>query len=112
MRFIREKTNELNIDHEEIFSSQMAFFKVLCAARNAQQILELGTFMGYSTAGFAEFLREKESKGHITTIERDSDRSKQAKQGLATDGLDKYVTFIFLVSALAVNCWQAHLALW
>lgn len=93
-RLIREKVEALGLEHEEIFSSQIAFFKTLCLGAGVQEILELGTFLGYSTAGFAEFLKDTGSNGHIITVELDEKRAIEANRSLEAIGLDKYVTFL------------------
>lgn len=93
-RLIREKVEALGLEHEEVFSSQIAFFKTLCLGAGVQEILELGTFLGYSTTGFAEFLKDTGSNGHIITVELDEKRAIEANRSLEEIGLDKYVTFI------------------
>ncbi len=46
LKLIREKIEALGLEHEEVFPSQIAFFKTLCLGAGVQQILELGTFLG------------------------------------------------------------------
>jgi predicted O-methyltransferase YrrM len=94
LKLIREKIEALGLEHEEVFPSQIAFFKTLCLGAGVQEILELGTFLGYSTAGFAEFLKDTGSNGHIITVELDEKRAIEATRSLEAIGLDKYVTFL------------------
>jgi len=93
MRAIRRNVCASGLQHEEIFSSQMALFHTLGLASGAGQVLELGTFVGYSTAGFVEMVRRR-GGGHITTVEADSERSAAAREALEASGLADDVTFI------------------
>lgn len=94
MRIIKDKVDELGLVHEEIFPSQMAFFQALCLLKDVKEILELGTFLGYSATGFADFLKNNDLDGHITTVERDPDHIVKAKLLLDANALDMYVTIV------------------
>lgn len=90
---IRRSVCAAGLQHEEVFSSQMALFHTLGLASGAGRVLELGTFVGYSTAGFVAMVR-RGGGGHVTTVEADAERSASAQRSLDVSGLSKDVTFI------------------
>ena len=51
-------------------------------------ILEIGTAVGYSAIRFSKYLSED---GYIDTIERDSERVKEAKQNVANLNLENKI---------------------
>ncbi|MBP9821488.1 MAG: class I SAM-dependent methyltransferase [Candidatus Pacebacteria bacterium] len=57
----------------------------------AEQVLELGTSIGYSTLWMAAALAEKD--GNIVTIEREPSKYTYAKEKAVACGLDKAITF-------------------
>lgn len=93
MCVIRRNVCAAGLQHEEIFSSQMALFHTLGLAAGAARVLELGTFVGYSTAGLVEMVRQR-GGGHVTTVEFDADRSASARSALEASGLADDVTFV------------------
>lgn len=66
--------------------------KFMVGLTKAEQILEIGTAIGYSTAYLAWGLGE--SSGHITTIEIQGERLEKAKNNLTRAGLKEKVHFI------------------
>jgi predicted O-methyltransferase YrrM len=61
------------------------FLRVLVGARNAQRVLEIGGASGYSAIWMGLGLRD--TGGHITSIEYDATRAKQAKANVERAGL-------------------------
>ncbi len=65
---------------------------------NPKTILEIGTAVGYSAIRFSKYLSED---GYIDTIERDSERVKEAKQNIANLNLENKI-HIFEGDALEI----------
>ena len=65
---------------------------------NPKTILEIGTAVGYSAIRFSKYLSED---GYIDTIERDSERVKEAKQNVANLNLENKI-HIFEGDALEI----------
>ena len=65
---------------------------------NPKTILEIGTAVGYSAIRFSKYLSED---GYIDTIERDSERVKEAKQIIANLNLENKI-HIFEGDALEI----------
>ena len=55
---------------------------------NPRRILEIGTAVGYSAMCFTEFLGED---GKIDTIERESDRVKEARENIKNVGVEEKI---------------------
>lgn len=53
-----------------------------------KKMLEIGTAVGYSAICFTEFLSED---GHIDTIERDSERVREAKENIKKVGVENKI---------------------
>ncbi|MCW8040664.1 MULTISPECIES: class I SAM-dependent methyltransferase [Acinetobacter] len=64
---------------------------VLIRAQQAQNILEIGTSTGYSTLWLANAAQS--TQGHVTTIEIDSERTKQAQSSAEQLQLRNLVDF-------------------
>ena len=63
---------------------------MLASVANAQNILEIGTSVGYSTVHLA--LAAQETGGHVTTLELMPAKYEQAVANLARAGLSGFVT--------------------
>ena len=68
------------------------FLRVLVAARGAKSVLEIGAASGYS--GIWLGLGARESKGHVTSIEYDPQRAKEAADNIRRAGLTDVVRVI------------------
>jgi predicted O-methyltransferase YrrM len=64
---------------------------ILVRESKAQSILEIGTSYGYSATWLAEAARD--TGGRVTTLELAANKSKYAREQLASVGLDGYVDF-------------------
>ncbi|MDE2184601.1 MAG: class I SAM-dependent methyltransferase [Alphaproteobacteria bacterium] len=93
LRNVREHIEKLKIDHEEIFRSQIDIIRTLLAIRQADSILELGTFLGYSTLVFAEHATGRSPKGRVVTIEKELWRTNEAKKLIDATGFEDVVEF-------------------
>lgn len=67
------------------------FLSMLITIQQSQQLLEIGTSTGYSTLWLADAV--KSTKGHLTTLEIDPERSQQAKANIQEFGLQAQVEF-------------------
>ena len=92
-RGIRRRVDELGLDHEELRVSQMAFVKTLCLAVRPKNILELGTFLGYSALGFAEVLAPFVPGGLLTTVDCNREHADMARTVIESAGLADHVNF-------------------
>src|SRR5512141_613095 len=68
------------------------FLRVLVGARNAQRVLEIGGASGYSGIWMGLGLRD--TGGHLTSIEFDAARAKDAKANVERAGLSATVRVI------------------
>ena len=68
------------------------FLRMLLGARNAQRVLEIGGASGYSAIWMGLGLRD--TGGHLTTIEYDAVRAKEAKANVERAGLSSVVQVI------------------
>ena len=89
---ISEAIEREGVTREEIFPHQGRFLELLCSMVKPQNILELGTFLGYSTAFLAA--SAKRYSGHVTTVEISESRSKFAERQLQKFGLADHVRFL------------------
>lgn len=83
---IRERTDELGLPHEEVFPSQVALLRTLVVAIGASRILELGTYLGYSTAAFAQLLLDRPPPRRLVTVDMDPALSVEAGRLLESAG--------------------------
>lgn len=68
-----------------------ALVATLLRISRAQNVLEVGTSTGYSTIWIASVFEE--SKGRVTTLERDREKQTLAVENISLAGLDRYVDF-------------------
>lgn len=68
------------------------FLRVLVASMNAKQVLEIGAASGYSAIWIGLGLRQ--TGGHLTTIEFDPQRAKEAAANIKRAGLQDVVTVV------------------
>lgn len=68
------------------------FLRVLIASTGAKRVLEIGAASGYSAIWMGLGLRQ--TGGHLTTIEYDAARAKEAADNIRRAGLDDRVTVI------------------
>ena len=68
------------------------FLRMLIGTRNAQRVLEIGGASGYSAIWMGLGLRD--TNGHLTTIEYDTTRAKEAKANVERAGLASVVQVI------------------
>jgi predicted O-methyltransferase YrrM len=73
--------------------------KQLIRLHKPQNILEIGTAIGYSAMQFASVSKDV----HITTIERDSDMQQQAKENIRKYDFSNQVTFLDCALAASIN---------
>lgn len=92
-RTIRERIDALGIEHEEIFRSQINILRTLLRLSRASSVLELGTFLGYSTATFVEHVSTLRPKGNVITVDRDSWRINEARSLLEQFQLHHHIDF-------------------
>ena len=67
------------------------FLSMLVTIQQSKKLLEIGTSTGYSTLWLADAV--KTTKGHLTTLEIDAERSRQAKSNIQAFGLQDQVEF-------------------
>lgn len=94
LRQIRAAVDAHGFEHEEIFASQAPLLQLLVLASRARNVLELGTFIGYSTMAFAECARLAPDGVHVTSVERDPARIAVARERLQAAGLLDNVTLV------------------
>jgi caffeoyl-CoA O-methyltransferase len=68
------------------------FLRVLVASRGAKSVLEIGAASGYS--GIWLGLGARETGGHVTAIEYDPQRAREAAANIAKAGLNDVVTVV------------------
>ena len=91
--FLKELEEEGLKEKVPIASQEVAkFLKFMVGLTKSEQILEIGTAIGYSTTYLAWGLGER--SGQITTIDIQLERLEQAKNNLARAGLREKVHFI------------------
>lgn len=66
------------------------FLQLICALSNAKNVIEIGTFTGYSTLCLADAVGEN---GHIVTIDCNENTSRTAQDFIARAGFQNRVTF-------------------
>ena len=66
------------------------FLQLICALSNAKNIIEVGTFTGYSTLCLADAVGDD---GHIITIDSNENTSRIAQEFIARAGFQNRVTF-------------------
>ena len=67
------------------------FLSMLVTIQQSKKLLEIGTSTGYSTLWLADAV--KSTKGHLTTLEIDAERSQKAKSNIQAFGLQDRVEF-------------------
>ena len=66
------------------------FLQLICALSNAKNVIEVGTFTGYSTLCLADAVGDD---GHIITIDSNENTSRVAQEFIARAGFQNRVTF-------------------
>jgi predicted O-methyltransferase YrrM len=93
LKAIRSRTEALGVPHEELFPSQVMLLRTLMLASKSREVLELGTFLGYGSTGFAEAL-DALGGGRLTTVDRDPKLSEQAQAASAVHSSATTVEFL------------------
>lgn len=93
LKKLRERVNELGLDHEEIFPCQVSFLRTLLMSGEVRSVLELGTFIGYSTLNFVECL-DALGGGSLVTIDRRASVSKEARRAIYQTSRKTSVEFV------------------
>ncbi len=83
----RGHIDELNIEHGDIFRSQIDIIRVLLRVGRVNSVLELGTFFGYSTLVFADHVSSCKPSGRVVTVDKDQWRVKEARTLIEPTGL-------------------------
>lgn len=68
-----------------------SLLRFLINTHQPEQILEVGTAVGFSSIFMSQFLKEN---GHITTIEKMEERVRQAKENRKTAGKESQITIL------------------
>ncbi|MFN3234464.1 MAG: O-methyltransferase [Gammaproteobacteria bacterium] len=89
LRVLREEIVSQDVPNMAIQPEQGQFLAFLISLMSAKRILELGTFMGYSTAWMANALPDD---GHIITCDVNQEWSKAAKNHWQRMGLANKIT--------------------
>lgn len=89
---IRRGIDNDGLIHHEMFVSQIALLKTLLAPSATRRILELGTYVGYSTQAFVEII-DSLGGGAITTVDIDAESVAKAKRDVTPSNLTE-VNFI------------------
>jgi len=63
--------------------------QILIKLANVKTVIEIGTYVGYSTIWIARALPEN---GHVTAIEKNADSAAQAQANFKNAGLDQKIT--------------------
>lgn len=92
LRQIRRRLDEDGWVHHEMFVSQIALLRSLLATSDLRRVLELGTYVGYSTQAFVEII-DNMGGGVITTVECDGDAVTRARRNVSSSELTE-VNFI------------------
>lgn len=66
------------------------FLQLICALSNAKNVIEIGTFTGYSTLCLADAVGDN---GHVITIDCNENTSRIAQEYIARAGYQNRVTF-------------------
>ena len=90
-----EELKELTINTTEapqmmIGKLEGKFLQLICALSNAKNVIEVGTFTGYSTLCLADAVGEN---GHVVTIDCNENTSRIAQDFIARAGFQNRVTF-------------------
>lgn len=89
--FKAEVTNKYALPDMASEPSQLEFLKFLIRCSGAKNVLEIGTFVGYSTMHFASALPED---GKVVTIERGEEFSKIAERNFKRNNLERKIDLI------------------
>ncbi|MGH3710890.1 MAG: O-methyltransferase [Pseudonocardiaceae bacterium] len=93
LKKLRERVDKLGLDHEEIFPCQVSFLRTLLMSGEIRSVLELGTFVGYSTLNFVECL-DALGGGNLVTIDRQASVSEEARRVIYRTSRKTLVEFI------------------
>tara|TARA_Y100000589_G_scaffold240891_1_gene228424 strand:- start:874 stop:1518 length:645 start_codon:yes stop_codon:yes gene_type:complete len=91
-----EELKQITIERTEapqmmIGSLEGKFLQLICALSNAKNIVEVGTFTGYSTLCLADAVGPD---GHVVTIDCNQETSKIAQEFISRAGFQNRVTFV------------------
>jgi O-methyltransferase len=89
---IRTRIDLTELPHLELFLSQLALLKTLLILSDGRHILELGTFVGYSTQALVEIL-DSLGGGTITTVDSNAEYIARARESVRSSGATD-VTYI------------------
>ncbi len=90
-----EELKQITIDKTEapqmmVGALEGKFLQLICALSNAKNVIEVGTFTGYSTLCLADAIGDD---GHIVTIDCNENTSRIAQEFVARAGFQNRVTF-------------------
>jgi predicted O-methyltransferase YrrM len=91
MKKLREQTATMPEGHMQITALQGQLLGFLVKLINAKNILEIGTYTGYSALIMAHAMGED---GHITTCDRNAEWTKIAKKFWALANMDHKITLL------------------
>jgi predicted O-methyltransferase YrrM len=86
---LQEIRRDIDLDklpHLELFLSQLALLKSILAMSHDRRILELGTYVGYSTQALVEILDEL-GGGSITTVDSNAEYIGRARHAVRRSSL-------------------------
>lgn len=85
------KSKALNDNIPIILDDTLQVVEHIFRCNNINDILEIGTAVGYSAICFSQFIK---SNGYIDTIEKDENRVKEARGNIESIGLQEKVNII------------------
>jgi len=74
-----------------VSQSQGSLLTILCRLMNANKVLELGSFTGYSTLCLAEGIKERGSSAKVVCCEKNEEYAKVALQNVKDAGMGEIV---------------------
>ena len=91
-----EELKQITIEKTEapqmmVGSLEGKFLQLICALSNAKNIVEVGTFTGYSTLCLADAVG---ADGHVVTIDCNQETSRIAQEFISRAGFQNRVTFV------------------
>lgn len=101
LRLIRARTEEMGLPHEEMFDSQLVFLRCIILALRATKVLELGTYMGYSTVALAGAVTQV-GPGRVTTVDANEALVREAQR--LVSGADLAASVEFIITDAAAAC--------
>lgn len=88
-----EKSHKIDVEPQNrmlaITKETGQFFNILLHSKNAKNVLEIGTSVGYSTIWCAEAIMK--NAGKIITIEKNQDKIARAKNNFKDAGVTKFI---------------------